>query len=70
MTSISKYVYINKLDGIVNECNDTYHRTIKMKHVDVKDNTYFDFKKKGNDRDPKFNVGDHVRVSKYEIYFC
>ena len=70
MTSISKYVYIDKLDGIVNECNNTYHRTIKMKHVDVKDNTYFDFKKVGNDRDPKFNVGDHVRVSKYKIYFC
>ena len=37
---------INKLDDIVNECNNTYHRTIKMKPVDVKDNTYIDFKKK------------------------
>ena len=46
MTSISKNVYIDKLDDIVNEYNNTYHRTIKMKPVDVKDNTYIDFKKK------------------------
>ena len=66
MTSISKNVYIDKLDDIVNEYNNTYHRTIKMKPVDVKDNTYIDFKKEVNDRDPKFKVGDHVRISKYK----
>ena len=38
MTSISKNVQIDKLDDIVNECNNAYHRTIKMKPVDVKDN--------------------------------
>ena len=43
MNSISKNVYIDKLDDIVNEYNNTYHRTIKMKPVDVKDNTYIDF---------------------------
>ena len=42
MTSISKNVYIGKLEDIVNEYNNTYHRTIKMKPVDVKDNTYID----------------------------
>ena len=46
MTSISNNVYINKLDDIVNEYNNTYHRTINMKSVDVKDNTYIDFFKK------------------------
>ena len=46
MISIWKNVYIDKLDDIVNEYNNTYHRTIKMKHVDVKDNTYIDFEKK------------------------
>ena len=46
MTSISKIVYIDKLDDIVSEYNNTDHRTIKMKPVDVKDNTYIDFKKK------------------------
>ena len=40
MTSISKNVYIDKLDDIVNEYNNTYHRTNKMKPVDVKDNKY------------------------------
>ena len=43
ITSISKNVYINKLDEIVGEYNNTYHRTNKMKPVDVKDNTYIDF---------------------------
>ena len=40
-----------------------------MKPVDVKDNTYIDFKKEVNDKDPKFKVGDHVRVSKYKNIF-
>ena len=44
-TAISKNVYIDKLNDMVNEYNDTYHRTIKMKPVGVKDNTYIDFKK-------------------------
>ena len=70
MTSISKNVYIDKLDDIVNEYNNTYHRTIKMKPVDVKDNTYIDFKKKVNDKDPKFKVSDHVRISKYKNIFA
>ena len=42
MTSISKNVYIDKLDDMVNEYNNTYHRTVKMKPVDVKDNAYID----------------------------
>ena len=70
MISISKNVYIDKLDDIVNEYNNTYHRTIKMKPVDVKDNTYIDFKKEVNDKDPKFKVGDHVRISKYKNIFA
>ena len=43
ITSISKNVYIDKLDDIVKEYNNTYHKSIKMKHVDVKNNTYIDF---------------------------
>ena len=66
MRAISKNVYIDKLDDIVNEYNNTYHRTIKMKHVDVNDNTYIDFEKEVNDKDQKFKVGDYVRVSKYK----
>ena len=70
MTAISKNVYIDKLDDIVNEYNNTYHRTIKMKPVDVKDNTYIDSNKEVNDKDPKFKVGDHVRISKYKNIFA
>ena len=62
--SIPKNVYIDKLDDIVNECNNTYHRTIKMKPIDVKDNTYINTEKEVNDKDPKFKVDDHVRISK------
>ena len=69
MTAISKNEYIDKLD-IVNEYNNTYHRTIKMKPVDVKVNTYIDFEKKVDDKDPKFKVGDHVRISKYKNIFA
>ena len=70
MTAISKNVYIGKLDDIVNEYNNTYHRRIKMKPVDVKDNTYIDFKKEADDKDLKFKVGDNVRISKYKNIFA
>ena len=66
MTSIPKNVYIDKLDDILNEYNNTYHTTIKMKPVGVKDNTYINFKKEVNDKGPKFRVGDHARISKYK----
>ena len=66
MTAISKNVYIDKLDNIVHKYNNKKHRTIKMKPIDVKDNTYIDFGKEVNDNDPKFKVGDHVRISKYK----
>ena len=70
MTAISKNAYIDKLDDIVNEYNNTYHRAIKMKSVDVKDNTYTDFEKELNNKDPQFKIGDHVRISKYKIIFA
>ena len=70
MTSVSKNVYIDKLDDIVNEYNNTYHRTIKMKPIDVKDSTYFDLEKEVNYEDPKFKVSDHVRISKYKNIFA
>ena len=63
-------MYIDKLDHIVNEYNNTYHRTIKIKPVDVKDNTYIDFDKEVSDKDPKFKVSDHVRISKYKNIFA
>ena len=70
MTSVSKKLYIDKLDDIVNEYNNKYHKTIKMKPVDVKDNAYFDFNKEVNDKDSKLKVGDHVGISKYKNIFA
>ena len=70
MTSISKNVYIDKLDDIVKKYNNTYHTSIKMKPVDLKDNTFIDFKKEVNDKNPKFKVCDHVRISKYKNIFA
>ena len=64
-TSVSKNVCIDKLDNMVDECNNTYHRTIKIKPVDVKDNTYIDLKKEVNNKDPKFKADDDVRIPKY-----
>ena len=63
MTSISKNMYIDKLDDIIGKYNNAYHTTIKMKPIDVKD-------KKINDKDPKFKVGYHVRISKYKNIFA
>ena len=70
MTSISKNVYTDKLDDIVNEYNNTYHTTIKMKPADFKDNTYINADKEINNKDPKFKVGNYVRISKYKNIFA
>ena len=70
MTSVSKTVFIDKLDDRVGVYHNTYHRTIKMKPVHVKDNTHPDFKKDVNDKDPKLKVGGHKRSSKYKNIFA
>ena len=70
MTSVSKNIYIDKLDDIVGAYNNIYHRTIKIKPVDIKDNPYIDSKEEVNDKDPKFKIGDHVRISKYKNIFA
>ena len=61
MTSISKNVYIDKLIDIVHEYNSTYHKTIKMKPVDVKDNTYIDLTEL---------CSDDITISKYKNIFA
>ena len=70
MISLSKNRYIDKLDVIVNEYNNTYHRTIKMKPIDVKNDTYINIDKEINDKYPESKVGDHVRISKYKSIFA
>ena len=69
MTSVSKNVYINKLDDIVNKYNNTYHSTIKIKTVHAKPNTYINSSKEINVKDPKFKIDDIVRTSKYQNIF-
>ena len=66
LTSISKKVYIYKLDDIVNKYNNTCHSTIEIKQVDVKSNTYIDSSKEINDKNPNFKIDDIVRISKYK----
>ena len=68
LTSVSKNVYVDKLDDIVNKYNNTYS-AVKMKPVDVKLSTYIDFDKKNNKEGPKFKVRDHIRISKYKNIF-
>ena len=70
MASISKNVYIDKLNAIVNKYNNIYHTTIKMKPINVKDNTYINTNKEIDYKHPKFKVGDRVRISKYKNVFA
>ena len=69
MTSVSKNVDIEKLDDIVNKYNNKYHSTIKTKPADVKSNTYINYSKEVNDKNPKFTIIDNVRISKYKNVF-
>ena len=70
MTTISKNVYIDVLDDIVNKYNNTIHRTIKIKPIDVTDNSYVKYNEDFNKKGPKFKVGDRVRISKYKNIFA
>ena len=63
-------MYIDELDDIIKEYNNTHHRTIKMKPVDAKDSTYIDFKKEVNDKDRKCKVRDNVKISEYKNIFA
>ena len=70
MTAISKNVYFDVLDDIVNKYNNTVHRTIKMKPIDVTSDSYAEYNEDSNEKDPKFKVGDRVRISTYKNIFA
>ena len=70
MTAISKNVYFVVLDDIVNKYNNTIHRTIKMKPIDVTDDSFSEYNEEFNKTGPKFKLGDHVRISKYKNIFA
>ena len=67
MTAVSKNVYFDVLDDIVNEYNNTVHEIIKMKPIDIKSDSYAEYKQESNEKDSEFKIGDHnVRISKYK----
>ena len=68
LTAVSKNVYFDALDDIVNKYDNTVHRTIKVKPIDVTSDSYAEYNKDSNEKDPK--VGDCVRISKYENIFA
>ena len=70
MTAISKNVYFDVLNDIVNKYNNTIHRTIKMKPIDVTDDYFAEYNEEFNKKGPKFKLGDHVRISKYKNIFA
>ena len=70
MTAISKNVYYHVLDDIVTEYNNTVHKTIKMKPIEVTDDSYPEYNEDSNNKNPKFKVGDHVRISRYKNIFA
>ena len=69
MTAISKNVYFEVVDDIVNKYNNTVHKTIKMKPIDNTDDSYAEYNENFDKKDPKFKVGDNVRISKYKNIF-
>ena len=70
MTAISNNVYFNVLDDIVDKYNNTVHRSIKMKPIDITSYSYPEYNEDSNVTKPKFKVGDHVRISKYKNIFA
>ena len=70
MTTVGKNIYFNVLDDIVNKYNNTWHSSIKMKPKDVTDSSFAEYNEDFNKKDPKFRVGDHVRISKYKNIFA
>ena len=70
MTAISKNLSFNVLNNIVDKYNNTYHKTIKMKLIDVKSDSFAECNEESNEKDPKFEVNDHVRISKYKNIFA
>ena len=70
MTPISKNVYFDVLNDIVNKSNNTVHKTITMKPADITSDSYAEYNKDSNEKDPKFKVGDRVTISKYKNIFA
>ena len=69
MKAVSRNSYFDVLDDFVDQYNNTVHRSIKMKPIDVKSDSYAEYNEDCNKKDPKFKAGDHIRISKYKNIF-
>ena len=70
VTAVSRNVYFDVLNDIVDEYNNTYRKTIKMKPIDVGDDSFAEYNEESNEKGPKFKVDDHVRISKFKNVFA
>ena len=70
VTAISKNVYIDVLNDIVNKYINTIHRTIKITPIGVTNDSYVEYNEDFNKKSPKFKVNDRVRISKYKNIFA
>ena len=70
MAAISKDVYFDVLDNIVDEYSNTYYRPIKMKPIHAGDDSFAEYNEKSNEKGFKFEIGDYVRISKYKNIFA
>ena len=57
------------LNDIADKYNNTVHKTIKMKPIEITDDYYAEYSEIANKKDPKFKAGDNVRISKYKNIF-
>ena len=70
MTSISKNVYFNVLNDIADKYNNAYHKTLKIKPIDIKNDPLAEYNEESNEKDPRYKVSDHVGISKYKNIFA
>ena len=70
MTAIQENIYLYVLDDIVDKCNSTVHKTIKIKPIEVTNDYYAEYDEHPNKKNPKFKVGVNVRISKYKKMFA
>ena len=70
MTTVGKNVYFNVLDDVVDKYNNTVHNSIKIKPKDVTDDSFVEYVEESTKKDPKFKIGDNVRISKYKNIFA
>ena len=69
MTAVSKTIYFDVLNDIVKNYSNTYHKTIKMKPIFVKSDSYAKYSVDSNEKDPKFKIGDHIKFQSIKTFF-